>query len=101
MRSSEDGDNVSKRTPRPPSRDTRIEIENDCGQVIELVLSGVVRVNTAPASVLSEVVRVRDQGFTVHETESPTVVGTLLEHLPPTKPFAKLNLGRQTEPATD
>lgn len=85
---------MARRTPRPPSRDTRIEIENDCGQVIELVLSGVVRVNTSPASVLDEMVRVRDQGCTVHVTESPTLIGTLLEHLPPTAPAEDTGRGR-------
>ena len=67
-----------------------IEIENDAGQVLELVLSGVVRVNTTPADAMSETLRVRDQGFTVHETESPTLIGTLLEYIPPTTPFESL-----------
>ncbi|MCB9754484.1 MAG: hypothetical protein H6713_31485 [Myxococcales bacterium] len=67
-----------------------IEIENDAGQVLELVLTGVVRVNTTPADVLSETMRVRDQGYMVHETESPTLIGTLLEHVPPTTPFESL-----------
>ena len=67
-----------------------IEIENDAGQVIELVLTGIVRVNTTPADALSETLRVRDQGFTVHETESSTLIGTLLEHVPPTTPFEAL-----------
>lgn len=67
-----------------------IVIENDAGQVLELVLSGVVRVNTTPADAMSEMLRVRDQGHMVHETESPTLIGTLLEHVPPTTPFEAL-----------
>ena len=81
---------MRKRAPRPRARDTMIEIENDAGQVIELVLTGIVRVNTTPADALSETLRVRDQGFTVHETESSTLIGTLLEHVPPTTPFEML-----------
>ncbi len=55
---------MPKRAPRPRAHDTMIEIENDAGQVIELVLTGIVRVNTTPADALSETLRVRDQGFT-------------------------------------
>ncbi len=36
--------------------------------------------------------RVRDQGFTVHETESSTLIGTLLEHVLTTTPFEMVAL---------
>ncbi len=74
-----------------------IVIENDAGQVLELVLSGVVRVNTTPADAMSEMLRVRDQGYMVHETESPTLIGTLLEYVPPTTPFEALTRDKLVE----
>ena len=77
---------MSRRTPVIPSRDTRIEIENEDGQVLILTLCGITRVHASPASVLSETLELMNEGALVHTTEAGTVFGALLEHLPISPP---------------